>query len=76
MKERVELERQKLRIEAREKAAHMLVNGDFSGATRKFIEGIEITPDMIHSFIMELRTLKVEFIVAPYEADAQLAFLY
>jgi hypothetical protein len=29
MKERVELERQKLRIEAREKAALMLMNGDF-----------------------------------------------
>lgn len=29
----------------------MLLNGDFTGATRKFIEGIEITPDMIHSFI-------------------------
>lgn len=76
MKERVELERQKLRTEAREKAHTMLVNGDFSGATRKFIEGIEITPDMINAFILELRTLKVEFIVAPYEADAQLAYLY
>lgn len=54
----------------------MMANGDFAGATRKFIEGIEITPDMIHSIIMELRTLKVEFIVAPYEADAQLAFLF
>lgn len=54
----------------------MLVNGDFSGATKKFIEGIEITPEMIHGFITELRTLKVEFIVAPYEADAQLAYLF
>lgn len=54
----------------------MLQNGDFSGACRKFIEGIEITPEMVHSFIQELRTIKVDYIVAPYEADAQLAFLF
>jgi exonuclease 1 len=54
----------------------MLINGDFAGATRKMIEGAEITSEMIHFFILELRSLKVEFIVAPYEADAQLAYLF
>jgi exonuclease-1 len=76
MKERVEMDRQKLRHEAKEKASHLFQNGDFSGACRKFIECCEITPEMIYSFIEELRILKVDFIVAPYEADAQLAYLF
>lgn len=76
MKERVEIERAKLRVEAKDKAKQMLMNGDFAGAARKYIEGIEITSEMIFLFIRELRSLKIEFIVAPYEADAQLAYLY
>jgi hypothetical protein len=51
MKQRVESERQKLRLEAKAKASQLLQNGDFSGACRKFIEAIEITPEMMHSFI-------------------------
>mmetsp|Transcript_10021 Transcript_10021/g.15209 ORF Transcript_10021/g.15209 Transcript_10021/m.15209 type:complete len:155 (-) Transcript_10021:1751-2215(-) len=31
---------------------------------------------MAHSFILALQMLKVEYYVAPYEADAQLAYLY
>lgn len=76
MKDRVEQERQRLRTEAREKALQLLGNGDFAGATKKFVEGIEITPEMVHAFIRELRHLKVDFVVAPYEADAQLAYLF
>ena len=34
------------------------------------MEGIEITKEMIHSFIQKLKQLKVDFIVAPYESDA------
>ena len=31
---------------------------------------------MAHSFILALRQLGIEYYVAPYEADAQLAYLY
>jgi exonuclease-1 len=31
---------------------------------------------MIYRFIQELRVLKVKFVVAPYEADAQLSYLF
>lgn len=45
-------------------------------ANKKFMEAIEITAAMVYRFIQELRCLQVNFIVAPYEADAQLAFMY
>jgi exonuclease 1 len=31
---------------------------------------------MIHLFIQELKRSKVDYVVSPYESDAQLAFLY
>jgi len=40
------------------------------------MEGVEINGDMIHLFIQELKHLGVQYVVAPYESDAQLAFLY
>ncbi|KAJ1623323.1 PIN domain-like protein [Pavlovales sp. CCMP2436] len=36
---------------------------------------VEITPEHCHALQVELRKLNVEFVVAPYEADAQLAFM-
>lgn len=45
-------------------------------AQRKFSEALDITPDMANCFIQVLKQLNIEFYVAPYEADAQLAFLY
>jgi exonuclease 1 len=70
MKARVEIERQRLRQEAKDKANTMLQNGDFQSASKKFIEAIEITNDMVHSFVNELKSLRIDFLIAPYEADA------
>jgi len=50
--------------------------GNAAMAQRKFCEAIDITPDMANAFIKLLKVLKIEFYVAPYEADAQLAHLY
>jgi len=50
--------------------------GSLNEANKKYIEGIEIDNDMIHLFIQELKRLGVKYIVAPYESDAQLAYLY
>ena len=49
--------------------------GDLNGANKKFIEAIEISSDIIQELIKVLKKMKVDFVVAPYEADAQLAFL-
>ena len=45
-------------------------------AQRKYAESIDITPQIAYEFITALRKLEVEYYVAPYEADAQLAYLY
>ena len=39
------------------------------------IDAIDISPDVAHLLITELKRKNIEFIVAPYEADAQLAYL-
>lgn len=39
------------------------------------IEAIDVNPEMAYQFILELKKKRVEFIVAPYEADVQLAYL-
>lgn len=36
---------------------------------------VTITPDFIYDFIKELEILQVEYIIAPYEADSQMAYL-
>ena len=46
------------------------------GANKKYVEAIEITSDMVNQLLIELKCLKIDYIVAPYEADAQLAYLF
>ena len=45
-------------------------------AQRKYAESIDITPQIAFEFIAALRKLEVEYYVAPYEADSQLAYLF
>ena len=40
------------------------------------VQSVTITPEMITRTMSVLRRLNVDFIVAPYEADAQLAYMY
>lgn len=40
-----------------------------------FQKCIDITPEMAHRFILALRRENISYVVAPYEADAQLAYL-
>lgn len=44
-------------------------------AMKKYNEGVNITPKHAKALILALRKLDIEYIVAPYEADAQLAYL-
>lgn len=44
-------------------------------ARQKMIEAMDINPQMAYNFIKELKKKNIEFFVAPYEADAQLAYL-
>ncbi len=45
-------------------------------AQRKLSEAVDITPQMAYEFIQILKQQHVEYYVAPYEADAQLAYMY
>ena len=64
------------REEAKKKAEELKRMGNSAAAQRKFCEAIDITPDMAKCFIQVLQQQKIEFYVAPYEADAQLCYLY
>ncbi|CAF4002979.1 unnamed protein product, partial [Rotaria magnacalcarata] len=52
-----------------------LASGKTREAEQFFQKAIEITPDMVLNVIRTLRTMGIDVIVAPYEADAQLAYL-
>ncbi|CAF1429768.1 unnamed protein product [Adineta ricciae] len=64
-----ERERNRLR------AQKALASGKTREAEQFFQKAIEITPDMVLNVIRTLRTMGIDVIVAPYEADAQLAYL-
>jgi exonuclease-1 len=52
-----------------------LREGNVELARECFQKAVDITPQMAHNLIKMLREHRIEYIVAPYEADAQLAFL-
>jgi exonuclease-1 len=76
MKSHTEADRRRNRKEAREKAEEYLRQGNCMMAQRKFTEAVNITPEMAFQLITILKQMNVEYYVAPYEADAQLAYLY
>lgn len=53
----------------------LLRKGQRGAAAKCFQKAVDITPYLASQLIECLRQQNVEFIVAPYEADAQLAFL-
>jgi hypothetical protein len=71
----VEDSRAASRAENRAKALEALREGNRAKATELFQRCVDITPAMAHQVILTLRRCAVEFVVAPYEADAQLAYL-
>ncbi|XP_078439566.1 5'-3' exonuclease family protein isoform X2 [Wolffia australiana] len=56
-------------------AEEKLREGNVMAAVDYFRKAVWISPDMAHQLIQILRKENVEFVVAPYEADAQLAYL-
>ena len=70
-----EKKRRELRAENREKAIALLREGRSREAKEYFQRCVDITPDMALQVIKAARDRNVDCIVAPYEADAELAFL-
>ncbi len=76
MKREVEDARDKARVLHRAEGDKLWKEGDADLAVRKYAEAIDISSRMAREFIQVLRQRRVEFIVAPYEADAQMAYLF
>ncbi|XP_004209496.3 exonuclease 1 isoform X1 [Hydra vulgaris] len=70
-----EKERREKRIEYRARALEALRNGNSKEAFESFQKCCDITPEMAANVIQACFEMNVQCIVAPYEADAQLAFL-
>lgn len=67
--------RKRSREEGRERANRLLAEGKVDEARDAFNKAVDVTPEMAYQLIKALRLEKVRYVVAPYEADAQLRFL-
>jgi exonuclease 1 len=76
MKGNTEDERQKNRDEHRLKAEEYMRQGNSTMAHKMFSIAVDITPEMAYLLVQAAKVMSVEYIVAPYEADAQLAYMY
>ncbi|XP_046985139.1 exonuclease 1 isoform X1 [Schistocerca americana] len=74
-KARTELKRRESRQQSRARAAELLRAGRTEEARNYLRRSIDITHNMAVDLMRECRAKNVDCIVAPYEADAQLAYL-
>ncbi|XP_030011879.1 LOW QUALITY PROTEIN: exonuclease 1-like [Sphaeramia orbicularis] len=74
-KQEVERARRQRREANLQKGRQLLREGKLSEARDCFNRCVNITPAMAHNLIKVARLRGVDCVVAPYEADAQLAFL-
>uniref|UniRef100_A0A3Q3LPW5 Exonuclease 1 n=1 Tax=Mastacembelus armatus TaxID=205130 RepID=A0A3Q3LPW5_9TELE len=74
-KQEVEKARRERREANLQKGRQLLREGKLSEARDCFTRCVNITPTMAHNLIKAARARGVDCVVAPYEADAQLAYL-
>ncbi|KAI0475451.1 hypothetical protein GGR56DRAFT_666449 [Xylariaceae sp. FL0804] len=70
-----EASRLKRREEARKAGLELLKAGKPSQAHLELQKAIDVTPEMAWHLIQELKKHDISYVVAPYEADAQLIYL-
>lgn len=70
-----EAERAKRREESKKLALELQSKGRTGEAYQEFQKAVDVTPYMARQLIEELKKMKVQYVVAPYEADAQLVYL-
>ncbi|KAF4627303.1 hypothetical protein G7Y89_g10851 [Cudoniella acicularis] len=70
-----ETDREKRRLESRRAGMELLNAGKPSQAYLEFQKAVDVTPEMARQLIDELKENGVQYIVAPYEADAQMVYL-
>lgn len=76
MKAHQEHERKSNRDRSLAEAFTARAKGDDQAAHGLFARAVDVTPEMAQEFIFELQNRGITYLVAPYEADAQLAYLY
>eukprot|EP00624_Nannochloropsis_granulata_P006604 evm.model.NODE_49765_length_66778_cov_45.246429.11 len=69
------LARRQARVESRAKALALYEEGQQGQARTLFQKAVVITHEMAYELMKALRAAGVRYVVAPYEADAQLAYL-
>ncbi|KAH7907943.1 PIN domain-like protein [Hygrophoropsis aurantiaca] len=74
-KKGTESERKQRRDENLSKANALAAQGKHSQAREFYVKCIDVTPQMAYQLIKALRAENIQYVVAPYEADAQLAYL-
>ncbi|TQV96775.1 hypothetical protein V2A60_000583 [Cordyceps javanica] len=67
--------RAKKREEKKKLANDLIKAGKPGQAAQEFQKCVDITPEMASTLIQELKKMDIPYIVAPYEADAQLVYL-
>ena len=67
--------RAKKREESKRKGLELYRLNKPSQAHLELQKAVDVTPEMARQFIEELKKIGVQYVVAPYEADAQLAYL-
>ncbi|XP_028787023.1 exonuclease 1 isoform X2 [Neltuma alba] len=75
MQAATEEDRKRKRSANRDLAMAKLKEGNVNAASELFQRALNVTPIMAHQLIQVLRSENIEFVVAPYEADAQLAYM-
>lgn len=74
-KARTEASRAKRREDSRKAGLELLKAGKPSQAHLELQKAIDVTPEMARQLIEELKKENIPYVVAPYEADAQLVYL-
>ncbi|CAD6564872.1 MAG: Rad2 nuclease [Alectoria sarmentosa] len=70
-----EVERAKRREESKRKGLEFYRLNKPSQAHLELQKAVDVTPEMARQLIEELKKAGIQYVVAPYEADAQLAYL-
>lgn len=70
-----EQDRYRRRQESKALGLELQRKGRLPEAYQEFQKAVDVTPYMARQLIEELKQMNVEYVVAPYEADAQLVYL-
>jgi exonuclease-1 len=70
-----EKDRRERRKEGKRLGAELLKVGKTAQAHLELQKAVDVTPEMARMFIEELKHNNIQYVVAPYEADSQMAYM-